>query len=143
MQKLRVLAVCLALMSAHYFGCQRTPQGVSFWSDTTSENSVEFSFDPQKQLEALRVANPEHAATHALNSGDRRLLGNRFFAPRFIGFPDEDLAESMRKTNGFKLVAATEELLVNEEFAKLKRGYEERFNKAMYDHLTKTRGTER
>jgi hypothetical protein len=91
--------------------------------------------DPVAQIIALRNSQPERDANLAFLRGDNRFIGSRPNFPAFSGVPYDALVLRTEDTSGFKLIAFSDEILTNSEYATLQDDYALRFNRTLYKLL--------
>ena len=117
-----------------HIACRPSYTDVVFWpQDAVKRKATDYNVNATSQLQALRSADPVSDAENAFKHSDLRLVADRLVFPRFMGISDDQVVESLRTKYGFKVIGATETLLADEKFKRLKNHYEEQFNRKLYD----------
>lgn len=110
------------------------PPDLFFWGESLKPGDL--AFDVDRQLKALRAADPARDANAAFAHGDRYLIANRSFPGYtfqvfYLGIPDTPFAARAEKTWPHKYIARPQNLQTNSEFARLKDAYETTFNQTI------------
>ena len=115
-------------------GCGERQNRVVLWPGNGVIGRTTFAnVDSKRQLEALSKADPKRDAMEAFKAKDYRFLADRPTLPRFWGVPDNKVFMSKVDRSGYEVVAFTDDLLLDENFLKIKSAYEERFNQQLYE----------
>jgi len=125
---------CIMLVS-----CQQSRDGVLVWPSTAAQQKPGFSYavDFAAQIDALQRADAKSDAERAFRSGDLRFIADRFDLPRILGVPDDAVVRSSQQRYGFKVVAASADLVTNTDFVKLQGSYQDKFNQTLYNLIAK------
>lgn len=120
-------------------GCYHT-NIVIFWPhDAVRKTASDLTINDELQVKAIEAAKPATDAETAWASGDLRFIGDRFVMARFQGIPYDSVVHEMVECNGFKVIAYSDALRNNAEFIKLKKNYEEQYNKMLHTLATGAR----